>query len=64
MRYELLVGAVRRLTGAERYSREVAAAIAAGTVRRAYLKGFGQSAGCAVPASAPGSSTTWPTRAS
>ncbi len=43
-------GWVRRLTGAERYSREVAAAIAAGTVRRAYLKGFGQSAGCAVPA--------------
>jgi hypothetical protein len=43
-------GWVRRLTGAERYSREVAAAIAAGTVRRAYLKGFGQAAGCAVPA--------------
>jgi hypothetical protein len=43
-------GWVRRLTGAERYSREVAAAIAAGTVRRAYLKGFGQSAGCATPA--------------
>lgn len=43
-------GWVRRLTGAERYSREVAAAIAAGTVRRAYLKGFGQSAGCAAPA--------------
>lgn len=43
-------GWVRRLTGAERYSREVAAAIAAGTIRRAYLKGFGQSAGCAVPA--------------
>lgn len=41
---------VRRLTGAERYSREVAAAIAAGTVRRAYLKGVGQSTGCAVPA--------------
>ncbi len=30
---------VRKLTGAERYSRDVAAAIAAGTVRRAYLKG-------------------------
>jgi hypothetical protein len=43
-------GWVRRLTGAERYSREVAAAIAAGTIRRAYLKGFGQSTGCAVPA--------------
>jgi hypothetical protein len=43
-------GWVRRLTGAERYSREVAAAIAAGTIRRAYLKGFGQSAGCTAPA--------------
>lgn len=42
---------VRRLTGAERYSREVAAAIAAGTIRRAYLKGMGQAGRCAVPAS-------------
>jgi hypothetical protein len=41
---------VRRLTGAERYSREVAAAIAAGTVRRAYLKGLGQARGCTAPA--------------
>jgi hypothetical protein len=31
---------VRRLSGAERYSKEVAAAIAAGTVRRAFLKGL------------------------
>jgi hypothetical protein len=30
---------VRKLSGAERYSKDVAAAIAAGTVRRAYLKG-------------------------
>lgn len=44
-------GWVRKLTGAERYAREVAAAIAAGTVRRAYLKGLGQAAGCAAPAS-------------
>jgi hypothetical protein len=43
-------GWVRKLTGAERYSREVAAAIAAGTIRRAYLKGFGQSIGCSSPA--------------
>jgi hypothetical protein len=43
-------GWVRKLTGAERYSREVAAAIAAGTVRRAYLKGLGAAAGCAAPA--------------
>ncbi len=41
---------LRRLTGAERYSREVLAAIAAGTVRRAYLKGIGQSQGCREPA--------------
>ena len=43
-------GWVRKLTGAERYSREVAAAIAAGTIRRAYLKGLGQAVGCAAPA--------------
>ncbi len=43
-------GWVRKLTGAERYSRQVAAAIAAGTARRAYLKGLGQAAGCKPPA--------------
>lgn len=43
-------GWVRKLTGAERYAREVAAAIAAGTIRRAYLKGLGQAAGCKPPA--------------
>jgi len=43
-------GWVRKLTGAERYSREVAAAIAAGTVRRSFLKGVGQARGCTVPA--------------
>lgn len=43
-------GWVRKLAGAERYAREVAAAIAAGTIRRAYLKGLGQSAGCQAPA--------------
>lgn len=43
-------GWIRKLTGAERYAREVAAAIAAGTIRRAYLKGLGQSAGCEAPA--------------
>jgi len=41
---------VRRLSGAERYSREVAAAIAAGTVRRSYLKGMGVVRGCTAPA--------------
>jgi hypothetical protein len=45
-------GWVRKLSGAERYSKEVAAAIAAGTIRRAFLKGLGLSAGCG-PASAP-----------
>ncbi len=43
-------GWVRKLSGAEKYSREVAAAIAAGTIRRAYLKGVGQSLGCTAPA--------------
>jgi hypothetical protein len=42
-------GWVRKLSGAERYAREVAAAITAGTVRRAYLKGLAQAAGCAAP---------------
>lgn len=42
---------VRKLSGAERYSKEVAAAIAAGTVRRSFLKGVGQARGCSAPAS-------------
>jgi hypothetical protein len=42
---------VRKLTGAERYAREVAAAIAAGTIRRAFLKGLGEAADCPAPAS-------------
>ena len=41
---------IRRLSGAERYSRDVAAAIAAGTVRRSYLKGMGVVRGCSAPA--------------
>jgi hypothetical protein len=43
-------GWIRKLTGAERYSKEVAAAIAAGSIRRAFLKGVGQASGCASPA--------------
>lgn len=43
-------GWVRKLTGAERYAKEVSAAIAAGTIRRAYLKGIGQAASCTAPA--------------
>jgi hypothetical protein len=44
---------VRKLSGAERYSREVAAAIAAGTIRRAFLKGMRQAAGCPAAARPP-----------
>lgn len=40
-------GWVRKLTGAERYSQKVAASIAAGTVRRAFLKGLKVSKECA-----------------
>ena len=40
---------VRQLTGAERHVRLVRAAIEAGAVRRAYLKGLGLSRGCAPP---------------
>ena len=42
---------VRKLSGAEKYSQQVAAAIAAGGVRRSYLKGMGQAGGCQAPAS-------------
>lgn len=41
---------VRKLTGAEKHAKEVAAAISSGVVRRAYLKGLGQAAGCPPPA--------------
>lgn len=41
---------VRGLTGAERNAKEVSAAVAAGTIRRSFLKGLGQAAGCAPPA--------------
>lgn len=37
---------VRRLSGAERYSKAVAAAIRAGTMRRPYLKGWARAEGC------------------
>lgn len=40
---------LRKLTGAEKHSKQVAAAIAAGGVRRAYLKGLRQGLGCPVP---------------
>ena len=41
---------VRKLSGAERASKTVAAAIAAGGIRRAYLKGIGQAKNCEPPA--------------
>lgn len=43
-------GIVRRLSGAEIRERRVAAAIAAGGIRRGYLKGLGESRNCASPA--------------
>ena len=43
-------GWVRKLSGADRHARDMAAGIAAGTVRRAYLKGLGQATGCPAPA--------------
>lgn len=39
-------GWVRRLTGAERHSKRVAAAITAGSLRRAYLKGYSRALAC------------------
>ncbi len=41
---------VRKLSGAERKSKAVAAAISAGGIRRAYLKGIGQANKCQAPA--------------
>ncbi|RAK61330.1 hypothetical protein DJ021_16735 [Phenylobacterium hankyongense] len=43
-------GWVRKLSGAERHDRLVQAAITAGGVRRAYLKGLGEAHGCSPPA--------------
>lgn len=43
---------VRKLTGAEKHSKEVASSIIAGGVRRAYLKGIRLGMACPVPAQA------------
>jgi len=51
-------GWVRKLSGAERYSKDVAAAIAAGTVRRAYLKGLAQARSCPSLAALPAAATS------
>ncbi len=40
---------VRKLSGAERYSSEVAAAVSAGRIRRPFLKGWARGAACAPP---------------
>jgi len=45
-----LRGLVRRVTGAEHHSRQVAAATLAGSVRRGYLKGVGYQMRCVPPA--------------
>ena len=44
-------GVVRQVTGAEKRARSVNEALLAGTVRRAYLKGYGEMLGCQYPAS-------------
>lgn len=41
---------IRRLSGAARHEREVQAAIQAGRIRRAFLKGMGMQRNCAPPA--------------
>ncbi len=41
---------IRRLSGAEKRSKELNTAVAAGVVRRAFLKGMGQERGCDAPA--------------
>lgn len=41
---------IRRLTGAEQGERDFRAAVLAGTIRRAYLKGLGEAHGCRMPA--------------
>lgn len=43
-------GWVRKLSGAEKHEKRMRAAIAAGEVRRAYLKGLGEQLRCAPPA--------------
>jgi hypothetical protein len=42
-------GWVRKITGAERHDKTVQQSIAAGAVRRAYLKGLGEARGCNPP---------------
>ena len=46
-------GWVRKLSGAEKYAKQVSAAITAGGVRRAYLKGMAAAKACPAIAAAP-----------
>ena len=46
-------GWIRKLSGAERYNREVTSAIAAGLARRAYLRGLGAGLKCEIPPPLP-----------
>lgn len=46
-------GWVRKLSGAERYARQVSAAITAGGVRRGFLRGLAAAKACAAPAAKP-----------
>lgn len=55
-------GCVRKISGAERYSKDVAAAIAAGGVRRAYLKGLAQARGCVLAAAPAAAAASAPVR--
>lgn len=50
---------VRKLSGAERHSKAVTAAIAAGTMRRPYLKGWARAQGC-IEGPFPTAATTTP----
>jgi hypothetical protein len=43
-------GAIRFVSGADRHDHKVLAAIKAGAMRRAYLKGLGEAQGCGAPA--------------
>ena len=49
---------VRKLTGAERRSKAVASAVAAGNARRSFLKGYALSKGCVVPKPEPAQTCT------
>ncbi|KAF1712172.1 hypothetical protein CSC70_01160 [Pseudoxanthomonas kalamensis DSM 18571] len=44
---------VRKLSGAERHAKKVASAVAAGSMRRAFLKGVAATQGCGLAATEP-----------